>query len=334
VQGDPNGHSSSCQCRPLPTLPPGWSSAMREAAKLWQHPSAKQITLIAGWRQWADAGCVSSGLPQYLIERTEARKIGEIDPAGFYVFQVPGTHDLFRPEVKLKDGYRLSMSRSKNEFYYAGDARRGLLIFLGDEPQLNAEEYAEAFLDVVQELGVQRVLAVAGVYGAMPYDKDRQISCAYSLRGMKMELERYALRFSDYEGGATICTFVLDRAEARDIEFVAFYAMVPAYDFGQGVAAGQGLRIENDFKAWYDLMLRVEHMRDLGLDLADLEQRSEQVTASMRSEIEELDRKMPQLRVRRYLEKVDEQFTEMPFVPIGDVWEKGLRDIFGDAGSA
>jgi proteasome assembly chaperone (PAC2) family protein len=307
---------------------------MRTAANLWEHPSTERITLIAGWRQWADAGCASSGLPQYLIERTNARKIGEIDPAGFYVFQVPGTHDLFRPEVKLKDGYRISMGRKRNDFYYTGDARRGLLIFLGDEPQLNAETYAEAFLDIAQEVGIQRAIAVAGVYGAMPYDKDRQISCVYSLRRMKMELEQYALRFSNYEGGATICTFMVDRAEPRGVEFAALYAMVPAYDFGQSQAAGQGLRIENDFKAWYDLMVRIEHLCDLGLDLTDLERRSEQVLASMRAEIDELDRKMPQLRVRRYLEKVDEQFTEMPFVPIGDVWEKGLRDIFGDMGPA
>lgn len=303
---------------------------MDELVELWEQPKAEEMYLIAGWHQWADAGNVSSGLPQYLIEQLRARLIGRIAPDQFYLFQIPGTHHLLRPEVKLHEGYRVALRHKKNEFYYAGDERRGLVIFLGDEPHLNAERYADAFLDVVQALNVKRVIAVGGVYGAMPYEKDRQISCVYSLRHLKDELDLYAVQFSNYEGGVTIGTFVLDRAEARGIEFIVFYAMVPAYDFGQGIVAVQGIRIENDFKAWYDLMRRINHMWKLGLDLSDLEARSDEVILSMRAKIDELDRTMPQLRVRRYLEKVAEEFTEMSFVPLDDVWERGLRDILED----
>jgi len=60
--------------------------------------------MIAGWHEWADAGAVSSGLPQYLIDETRARKIGEIAPDGFYLFQIPGTHHLLRPVVQLEEG--------------------------------------------------------------------------------------------------------------------------------------------------------------------------------------------------------------------------------------
>ena len=62
--------------------------------------------MIAGWHQWADAGSISSGLPLYLIEQTQARKIGRIKPDGFYLFQIPGAHHLLRPVVKLNEGYR------------------------------------------------------------------------------------------------------------------------------------------------------------------------------------------------------------------------------------
>ena len=37
---------------------------------------------------------------------------------------------------------------------------------------------------------------------------------------------------------------------------------------------------------------------------------------------------MPQLRISRYLEKVAAEFTELSFVPLDDVWERGLRDLF------
>ena len=57
----------------------------------------------------------------------------------------------------------------------------GLVIFLGEEPHLNVFRYAELFFDAVETLGVKRVIGLGGVYGALPFDKDRDISCVYSL---------------------------------------------------------------------------------------------------------------------------------------------------------
>jgi predicted ATP-grasp superfamily ATP-dependent carboligase len=303
---------------------------MDDLVELLEKPVAEEKYLIAGWHQWADAGAISSGLPQYLINQTGARKIGEIKPDGFYLFQVPGTHHLLRPEVKLDEGYRKELTSRRNEFFYAGDERKGLLIFLGEEPHLSVERYAEAFFDAVQALGVKRVAAVGGVYGAMPYDKEREISCVYSLRGMKDELAKYAVKFSDYEGGATIGTYLVDRAETRSIEFIDFYAFVPAYDFEQLSTLLQGIRIETDFKAWYDLMRRFNHMFDLGIDLSDLGRQSDELLSSMESKIEELEGKMPQLKVREYLEELARNFKEVPFMPLDDVWERELGDLFKD----
>jgi proteasome assembly chaperone (PAC2) family protein len=303
---------------------------MDDLVELWEKPVAEEKYMIAGWHQWADAGSTSSGLPQYLIHQTGARKIGEIKPDGFYLFQVPGTHHLLRPAIKLDEGYRQELTSRRNELFYAGDDRKGLLIFLGEEPHLNVERYAAAFFNVVKELSVKRVVAVGGVYGAMPYDKDREVSCVYSLRGMKDELAKYAVKFSNYEGGATIGTYLVDRAEQRGVEFLDFYAFVPAYDFSQLSTGLQGVRVENDFKAWYDLMRRFNHMFDLGIDLSDLERQSDELTSSMDSKIAELEREMPQLKVREYMEELARDFTEMPFMPLDEVWERELGDLFKD----
>jgi proteasome assembly chaperone (PAC2) family protein len=308
----------------------GRRNVMDEAVKLKEKPTAEEIYMIAGWRQWADAGSISSGLPQYLIDQTEARKIGELEPEGFYLFQIPGTHHFMRPEIKLVEGYRKKLTVRKNEFFYAGDEQKGLVIFLGDEPHLDVDRYGQAFFSVVEELGVKRVAVVGGVYGAMPYDKDRDISCTYSLPGMKDELSEYAVRFSNYEGGATIGSYFLDRAEQLDVEYFVFYAFVPAYDFSQLSSLLQGIRIEHDFKAWYDLMRRLNHMFELRIDLSDLQQQGDELLASIEAKIAELDRKAPQLKVREYLAEVTEDFTERSFLPLGDVWERELGDLFKD----
>lgn len=303
---------------------------MNELVRLWEIPAASQAVMIAGWRQWADAGEISSGLPGYLIDKLKAHKIGEIDADGFYVFQVPGGHHLFRPQVKFQDGYRLSMEQEANEFFWAGDQNKDIVIFLGQEPHLNVRQYAQAFLDTVEALAVKRVIVLGGVYGALPYDKDRDVSCIYSLPEMKKELERYAVRFSNYEGGATIGSYIVDQAEPRGIEVVSWYGFVPAYDLTPLSSVVPGIRIETDYKAWFDLMSRINYMFQLGFDLTELEQHSQALLESMERQIEELDRQMPQIQVREYLEDLAQDFDEMPFIPLDDVWREGLEDIFRD----
>jgi predicted ATP-grasp superfamily ATP-dependent carboligase len=301
---------------------------MDELIKLVEKPMADEKFMIAGWRQWADAGSVSSGLPQYLVSLTSARKIGEIKPHGFYMFQVPGMHHFLRPEIKLEEGYRKELTARKNEFFYTGNAQKGLVIFLGEEPHLNIEGYAEAFFDAAQALGVKRVAAVGGVYGAVPYDSDRDVSCVYSLPRMKDELSRYAVKFSNYEGGASIGTYLADRAEQRGIEYCSFYSFVPAYDLTHISEQLQGIGIETDLRAWHELMRRFNRMFGLRLDLAGLEKQSAELTMTMEDKLGELARKYPQ--VRTYMDKVAQEFTETPYTPLDDIWEQALDDALKD----
>ena len=302
---------------------------MNDLIELWEKPPPGKY-MIAGWHQWADAGVVSSALPQYLIDQTQARKIGEMKPDGFYLFQIPGAHHLLRPVVELDEGYRKELGERRNEFFYAADDGNGFLIFLGEEPHRNEEAYAEAFFDAIEELGVKRVAAVAGVYGAVPYDKSRDVSCVYSLPRMKDELAKYAVRFSNYEGGATISMYLAHRAEARGIEFFRFCAFAPAYDLSKGSILVQRMTMEQDFKAWYDLMIRLNHMFDLDMDLSDLEKQSQKLISEWDAKIDHMTRAMPQLKVAAYMEEVNEDFTEVSFVPLSDVWEEELGHLLED----
>jgi predicted ATP-grasp superfamily ATP-dependent carboligase len=235
-----------------------------------------------------------------------------------------------RPEVKLEDGYPVELRMRKNELFFHQIEQKGLALFLGDEPHLNVDRYATAFCDMIEALNVRRVVGVAGVYGAMPYDKDRDISCAYSLRSLKESLEPYAVRLSNYEGGATIGSYVLKEAERRGIEIVIFYAFVPAYDLSQISQLLQGMRIENDYKAWYDLMRRINYMFDMNINLSDLEQHSVELAESMAQKLNELQEKSPQFNIQEYMDTISERFVEQPFMPLDDVWARELGDLFDD----
>ncbi len=302
---------------------------MEELVRLWEVPETTENYMIAGFEQWADAGEISSGLPAYLIELTGAERIGKVRPDGFYIFQVPGTHHLLRPQVKIVDGHRERMSTHENNLFYANVNGKGLLIFTGEEPHQNEERYAEAFLDMVEATNVKRVIVAGGVYGAVPYDRDRDISCVYSLPRMIMELDLYAVRYSNYEGGTTIGSYLAHQAEFRGIELIVFNGFAPAYEFGQMGLTVQAMRVEEDWKAWLDMLKRVDYMLGLGLDLSELEKRSANLITAWQRKVIELEEKHPELGIKAYLDAIEKDFEEHPFIPLDSAWDV-LGDILED----
>jgi proteasome assembly chaperone (PAC2) family protein len=301
---------------------------MAEAYKLNENPVAEQIFLFAGWRQWADAGSVSSGLPQYLIQKMGAHKIGQIYPDGFYLFQIPGTHDLLRPVVKFKHGYPESLTTQTNEFYYAGDEKRGLVFFIGDEPHIDIERYVSTFLQAARALKVKRIIGLGGVYGEIPYDKERMVSCNYSLHRMKKEMEQLGVDLSSYHGGASIGSVICKRAGERKLEYTGMYAFAPNYDLSEVAQVESSIRIENDFMAWLAVMRRVNYMLKLDFDLSDLEEKSRQLIEAMDAKIDEIEKLAPQGGVREYIRRLSDEYNENPFNPVDEFWEEKLRGLF------
>ena len=95
---------------------------MLDALDLWKKPQAQEINMLAGWRQWADAGSVSSGLPEYLVTLLGAEPIGTIKSDGFYLFQVPGTYDLMRPVVTFEEGFPKSLESQHTSHTWTSSA--------------------------------------------------------------------------------------------------------------------------------------------------------------------------------------------------------------------
>jgi predicted ATP-grasp superfamily ATP-dependent carboligase len=306
------------------------AQSMSNAVDLWERPEAEEIYMIAGWRQWADAGSISSGLPRYLIKKSKARQIGTIRPDGFYLFQFPGTHDLVRPVVKFNEGFPVSLTTPSSEIFYTGDERRGYVFLTGDEPHLDAERYVAAFLDIARELNVKRIVTLGGVYGELPYDKERMVSCIYSLPHLQPELENLAVSMSDYHGGASIGSYICKRASEKKVEHVSFYSFVPTYDFSSRSEIGNSIRIENDYVAWLGVMRRVIFMLRMEFDLSGLERKAKRLITLVDAKVKELDEAAPQLGVREYLDNLSEEFAEVTFQPLDDVWEEEFRRLFED----
>jgi hypothetical protein len=292
-------------------------------------PQADEVYMIAGWRQWADAGSVSSSLPEYLIKQTGARPIGEISPDGFYLFQIPGTHDLVRPVIQYDQGFPEALRTQENRFYYVENSRRGVVIFLGDEPHMDGERYVRLFLEAARRLNVRRIVGLGGVYGEMPYDKDRMVTASYSLRGMRAGVEALAVTLTDYHGGTSIGSYLCKRAGEIELEYLGLYAFVPLYDLSRNGTGNASVRIENDYNAWLGIMRRINFIFKTNFDLEDLEQQNRRLLLALEKRILELEKQMPDAGVREYFRKLSEEFNETPFIPLDDVWEENLRKILG-----
>ena len=301
---------------------------MTNEVNLVERPIAREIYMLLGWRQWADAGAVSSGLPQYLIEHNKAHKIGSIASSGFYLFQIPGTHDLVRPVVKFKEGYPEYLESERNEFFYSGDEERGIVYFLGDEPHLDAERYVTALLHAAKELRVKRIIGFGGVYGELPYNKERIVSSTYSQKSMKAELDNLAVNFSEYHGGGSIGSYMCRRAAEQEIEYMSLYAFVPTYDFSSMSRNASGIQIENDFMAWLGVMRRVNYMLRLNWDLSELESKSQHLIKLMDDKIEEISKTFPELNIHEYMQSLEDEFEEVVFEPLQDLWEDEINRLF------
>jgi hypothetical protein len=300
---------------------------MTDAIELLERPEADETYMIVGFRQWADAGAVSSGLPEYLVQHTQAHPIGSIRPDGFYLFQIPGTHDLVRPVVQFNEGFPESLNTPHNDIFFSQLGRRGLVIFLGDEPQIDVERYVASLLEVARQLNVKRIIGLGGVYGELPYDKERPVSANYSLRRLKREIQNLAVDLSDYKGGASIGSYICKRAGEQRVEYVGLYSFVPAYDFSSLGQAGSAIRLENDFMAWLGIMRRVNYMLQTGLDLSDLESRSQYLIQVVNERVEEIEQAAPELGVRNYLRHLADVFDETIFSPDAGFWEEKLRGL-------
>lgn len=302
-----------------------------ELIVLQEKPQAQ--CLIAGWRrQWSDGGEISSGLPRFLIDQTKAKRIGEM---GHYVskmcypFQVPGTHDMYRPNVAYQDGLPTGEMKRENYFYDAGN---GLILFLGEEPWHRIDIYGKAFFQALEELGIQQTVAVEGYNGAAPPDLERSVTCIYSHSHMKEWLEKFGLRFSNYgsksRSGPTIGMALVSLAHYQYPQFEMFRlgAMAPMYPF---LPKGEGpVSINRDHRAFYDIMRRIRVMFKLDINLTELMTLGETESAELARSLEGLASSNP--GAKEVIDRVRADYNYSPFVEtveLDPALDKTLEDI-------
>ncbi|HCO95588.1 MAG TPA: hypothetical protein DIU00_16845 [Phycisphaerales bacterium] len=226
---------------------------------IYNRPKLRNPRLLLGFSGWMDGGEVSTGTVKCLVDKLGAEQFAEIKPKGFYIYSFPGSMEitaLFRPHTKIKDGMIESYEIPVNTFFCS--EKDNLIIFLGREPNLIWEEFAECIFSVCSEFGVEMIYFIGSVAGLVPHTREPRLFCSVSHADLKETFQHYGVKFTNYEGPASIVTYLTANCSKRNIKMVSFVAAIPAY-----VQGGNPKCIEA-------VTRRIAGMLELEIDFADL----------------------------------------------------------------
>jgi len=205
-------------------------------------PRLKNARMVLGLSGWMDGGEVSTGTIKCLIRKLDARRLAEIQPEEFYVYSFPGSMEvsaLFRPYTKIKDGLIRAYRPAANMFYYSEDSN--LILFHGKEPNFNWQQYAECIFSLVSAFDVTMIYFVGSVAGLVPHTREPRLFSSVSDESLKETLQDYGIRFTNYEGPASIVTFLTKLSGQRGLRMAALVAEIPAYVQGKNPKCIEGV---------------------------------------------------------------------------------------------
>jgi proteasome assembly chaperone (PAC2) family protein len=280
---------------------------------IYKRPKMSKSRLLLGFSGWMDGGDVSTGTVKCLIDKLEAQKLAEIEPKGFYIYSFPGSMEitaLFRPHTQIKNGIIESYEIPTNTFYYSEE--NNLVLFLGKEPNLNWEEYTECIFSICAEFGVEMIYFIGSVAGLVPHTREPRLFCSVSESGLREKFQHYGVNFTNYEGPASIITYLTANCVKQNIKMVSLVAAIPAYVQG------------NNPKCIEAVTRRIAGMLDVEVDLTNLMAISEEFEKKLHEVVAE------QPELENNIHKLEEDYDNEIFNnEMGDLktWleQQGIR---------
>ena len=284
-----------------------------EQLSIYKSPALRNPRLLLGFSGWMDGGEVSTGTVRCLIDKLDAERFAEIEPNGFYIYSFPGTMEitaLFRPHTKIRDGLIETYEIPTNTFY--ASAKSDLILFLGKEPSLRWEDFADCIFAICEDFGVKTIYFIGSVAGLVPHTREPRLFCSVSDRILKETFKHYGVYFTNYEGPASIVTYLTAACRQRGLGMVSLVATIPAYVQG------------NNPKCIEAVTKRLAGMLDIEVDLRDMAAVSE----AFEKKLVEVIQEQPELAEN--IRKLEEDYDNEIFnSELGDLktWleQQGIR---------
>ena len=192
-------------------------------------PDAEALVLrqphaLVAFGGWVDAGSGGTGGVRHLITNLKTRKLAEMDPEEFYSFTDT------RPLVSIVGAGERAIHWPRGEFHGASlEHTDDLLLFVAPEPNLKWRTFATVMLDGLQHFGVQSIVCIGSIFGAVPHRGDVRMTGWANDQRLREGLAKHNVMFTNYEGPTGFVTVLLAEAEARGVPAVAVYGFAPNY---------------------------------------------------------------------------------------------------------
>ncbi|MBI4236676.1 MAG: PAC2 family protein [Chloroflexi bacterium] len=183
-------------------------------------------TLILAFAGWSDAGDAATGAVNYLIRARKADLLAEVESEEFYDFTQ------HRPVVQVDAGGVRQLTWPLNQFYLAPATKEAapLVLFSGVEPSLKWRTFTNAFLDVAQECGVERVITFGALLNAVPHTRAIQVNGSATTPEIQQIMADLGIfRGGSYHGPTGIASTIIEGCQQRGIAHASFWGHVPHY---------------------------------------------------------------------------------------------------------
>lgn len=193
-------------------------------------PELKNATLLLALSGWMDGGDVSTGSVRAIMGRRDVRQVARIEPDDFYLYNFPGSMEvatLFRPHVKYEDGVVTEFDLPTNIFW--ADESANLVFFVGKEPNLRWQAFADCIFALAKRVGVSRIIFMGSFGGSVPHTREPRLFGSVSEPALRELLDEHGLRPSEYEGPGSFATMLLSESRKHGIEMLSLVAEIPSY---------------------------------------------------------------------------------------------------------
>ncbi len=220
-------------------------------------PGARMVIALDGWM---DGGEVSTGTVGWLIDQLGADEIAHMSPDLFYLVNFPGSMEvtaMFRPHVDIEDGVVKSYQEPTNTFFASQE--HNLILFQGEEPNNAWQLYSDCVFHIAKEVGVSSIYFIGSFGGVVPHTREPRLFATVSDPVIKPGLETLGIKFSNYEGPASVATHMLTRALEAGFTMANLSAEIPAYI--EGINAKSIEAVARKLAVILDLNLNFEKLR-------------------------------------------------------------------------
>jgi len=235
---------------------------MADELRLERRPEVDRPVLISAFRGWNDGGQGASLAGGYLARAWDAEKFAEIDPEGFFDFQVT------RPHVTLVEGMTRHIEWPETAFLHARVPGTGtptdVVLLLGIEPNMRWRSFCQIVTDVARDLQVRMVVTLGSLLADVPHTRPAPVTGSASDPEL---VEQLGLQASRYEGPTGIVGVLHDACRAAGLPSASLWAAVPHY-----------VSLTPSPRAAKALCDRLADLLDLPLDTTELDEAGDAYT--------------------------------------------------------